>query len=189
MRSPGPDSSPEYRAEYNEYMRLYMLDRRHQHRADGLALLGGVCGGCGSPDVDEFDFHHIDPATKAFNIGTHLHLGWERLVAEIDKCELRCKECHRDEHRSAAPCGTDARYAAGCKCQSCRNAHNAAVKRYKLEHGIVKNPRSNEIAHGTVGGYQKEKRLKIPTCDACRAAGASAARARRNRMRGAPSEA
>lgn len=142
--------------DYNEYMRLYMLERRHRHRADGLARLGGVCGGCGSPDVDEFDFHHIDPATKAFNIGTHLHLGWDRLVAEIDKCELRCKACHRDEHRSTAPCGTAQRYWRGCRCDPCTKAlreHELIAQRARR--GSTPRPPRGVIAHGTRAGYLK----------------------------------
>lgn len=122
MRTPGPDSSPEERAAYNEYMRLYMLRRHREHRARGIAHLGGVCVGCGTDRLDEFDFHHIDPTTKSFTISSGLKFGWARLVVEIDKCELRCREHHVNHHRSTAPCGTARRYWRGCRCEACRSA-------------------------------------------------------------------
>lgn len=51
-----------------------------------------------------------------------LGLSWAKLVVEIDKCELRCKDCHTDEHRSTAPCGTMRRYWRGCRCPECKRA-------------------------------------------------------------------
>jgi len=46
-----------------------------------------------------FDFHHIDPATKQFSIGTNGHCRkWEDVLIEIEKCIILCANCHRIEH-------------------------------------------------------------------------------------------
>ena len=43
------------------------------------------------------DFDHRDPKLKEFNIGTAVSHGfaWERIEAEIAKCDLVCSNCHR----------------------------------------------------------------------------------------------
>jgi len=58
---------------------------------------GGVCEGCGwTPQyASQMDFHHIDPSTKAFNIGEGINLKYETLYEECDKCVLLCSNCHR----------------------------------------------------------------------------------------------
>lgn len=48
-----------------------------------------------------FDFHHVDPSTKSFQILTK---GPKTLVGqkeELDKCILLCANCHREEHSEA----------------------------------------------------------------------------------------
>lgn len=43
------------------------------------------------------DWHHKDPTEKEFNIGIAVQrgLGKERIIKEIEKCELVCSNCHR----------------------------------------------------------------------------------------------
>jgi transcription elongation factor Elf1 len=55
------------------------------------------CGFTHSSSVP-FDFHHIDPTTKEFNVGHKTAGGWEALKKEIDKCVFLCKNCHAIEH-------------------------------------------------------------------------------------------
>lgn len=132
MKSPGKDASPEERAAYNAYMLDYMNRRHAKHRAMGHERLGGVCVECGT--TEGLDFHHIDPATKAFTIASHLGQSWKRLVVEIDKCELLCRDCHTDHHRSTAPCGTMRRYWRGCRCPECK----AAMRAYNQTRRVVR---------------------------------------------------
>ena len=63
------------------------------------------CGGEFSSRV--MDFHHRVPADKSFNIcsfvsrsgkATHGQSRIEALLAEIDKCDVLCSNCHRMEH-------------------------------------------------------------------------------------------
>jgi hypothetical protein len=58
------------------------------------------CAICGqSFPVAAMDLHHVDPSTKAFNIGRGIKLsGRKRLQEEIEKCVALCAVCHRLLH-------------------------------------------------------------------------------------------
>lgn len=56
--------------------------------------LGGVCVVCGTEKDLEFD--HVDPQSKEYSIseGIAKHFAWNKLVLELDKCQLLCKVHH-----------------------------------------------------------------------------------------------
>lgn len=64
-----------------------------------VSYLGGRCKDCNrrGPTVI-FDFDHIEPHTKNFKISGKAIYRWEELKTELDKCELRCSNCHRLRH-------------------------------------------------------------------------------------------
>ncbi len=41
------------------------------------------------------DFHHVAPETKSFTICTRLGSERGNLLAEMEKCEVLCANCHR----------------------------------------------------------------------------------------------
>ena len=55
------------------------------------------CIDCGEHDPIVLDFDHIDPKNKFKIIGRMLsgHYSWESVEKEIQKCEIRCANCHR----------------------------------------------------------------------------------------------
>jgi hypothetical protein len=55
------------------------------------------CVDCGETDPIVLDFDHIDPSKKSFGITDGANRGFSelRLLSEIDKCEVRCANCHR----------------------------------------------------------------------------------------------
>jgi hypothetical protein len=55
------------------------------------------CADCGaSHSFFVMDFDHRDPSTKEFTIsGVQTRLAWDKLVAEIAKCDVVCANCHR----------------------------------------------------------------------------------------------
>lgn len=63
---------------------------------------GGKCVSCNliSENVAVYDFHHLDPTKKDFEIQSAAiaSLSWETIVVELDKCSLLCSNCHRLEH-------------------------------------------------------------------------------------------
>jgi len=63
-----------------------------------VRLKGGKCQNCGGVfPVSVYDLHHRDPETKEFSLGRmNLKLPMsERMLAEVDKCDLLCANCHR----------------------------------------------------------------------------------------------
>jgi len=45
-----------------------------------------------------YDFHHVDPSSKKYNVGNLLHRRWETLFVEAKKCIMVCANCHRIIH-------------------------------------------------------------------------------------------
>ena len=54
------------------------------------------CVDCGTVDRRVLEFDHRDPAEKLTEVG-RLVVGkrWPRVLAEIEKCDVRCVNCHR----------------------------------------------------------------------------------------------
>lgn len=67
---------------------------------------GGQCELCGynKPVMSAFDFHHRDPKEKDFTISGK-SWNFEKLRAEVDKCQLLCKICHVELHDAAWQAG------------------------------------------------------------------------------------
>jgi 5-methylcytosine-specific restriction endonuclease McrA len=64
----------------------------HRRRNMYVGLMGGECAECGSKERLEFD--HIHPEFKEYNIA-HIMLGpFDRLEAELGKCQILCHVCH-----------------------------------------------------------------------------------------------
>jgi hypothetical protein len=90
--------TPERRKEYD---RKWCSDRRKERSAYFRALkVKQGCSRCGYKDHPvALDFHHRDPAQKKFNISNNLvGRNWEKILAEVDKCDIVCANCHRIEH-------------------------------------------------------------------------------------------
>lgn len=58
------------------------------------------CSRCPENHPACLQFHHLDPTTKSGNIGYLISIGWgkARLLAEMEKCEVVCSNCHFKEH-------------------------------------------------------------------------------------------
>jgi hypothetical protein len=60
---------------------------------------GSKCACCGlKDDPIVYDFHHIDPSQKDFQISTSKKASWEAFKDEAKKCILVCVICHRKLH-------------------------------------------------------------------------------------------
>lgn len=86
----------ENRPEYREYRKRYVATRYLERRQliDGIKLEQG-CIDCGYREhACALDFDHRDPAAKLFTIAEGSHWKLERLLEEIGKCDVRCRNCH-----------------------------------------------------------------------------------------------
>jgi hypothetical protein len=79
--------------------RARVNDLRRKFKQKVVEYKGGECQRCGGrfhPQV--FDLHHRDRSQKDFSVSSYRK--WtDAVVAEIDKCDLLCANCHRLEHR------------------------------------------------------------------------------------------
>lgn len=118
-------------ANSNEYMREYMRKYSADRRLKALSILGGVCVGCSSKE--NLEIHHIDPETKSFTLAKGWHHAWNKILDELQKCQILCEDCHKLEHKSTFPCGTIQRYSRGCRCDACTAANTEYHKNYRKE--------------------------------------------------------
>lgn len=61
----------------------------------------GSCEHCGyNKHLEILEFHHKDPFTKKFGIGsiTRIARGYDAIKEEMNKCLLLCPNCHRWLH-------------------------------------------------------------------------------------------
>ena len=62
-----------------------------------------ACSRCGYNRCSEaLEFHHRDPSQKELDLATAIRYGWkiERILLEIDKCDVLCANCHREVEHS-----------------------------------------------------------------------------------------
>jgi hypothetical protein len=90
--------TPERRREYD---RIWHNARRVERSAflREYKVQKGCCR-CGyNEHPAALDFHHRDPSTKKFNISNSLSSrNWNKILEEVDKCDILCANCHRIEH-------------------------------------------------------------------------------------------
>ena len=54
------------------------------------------CACCGYKEhASALDFDHLDPSKKTMSVSRMIALNFERLKAEINKCQVLCANCHR----------------------------------------------------------------------------------------------
>lgn len=59
------------------------------------------CVDCGEKRHWVLDFHHTNPKEKDMNVSALLRRGSkDRIVQEIDKCVVLCRNCHADRHHN-----------------------------------------------------------------------------------------
>lgn len=74
--------------------------RRKLYKKWCIEYKGGKCERCGYNKCSAaLDFYHKNPKKKDFIISDNRDVhSWEELKKEMDKCELLCANCHREEH-------------------------------------------------------------------------------------------
>ena len=87
------ENNPNWRKERN----AQIAENSRKLKRKMVELKGDCCSSCGNkyPDV-VYDFHHLDPSQKDFNIGSSRN--WLKIEKELAKCVMLCANCHRIEH-------------------------------------------------------------------------------------------
>jgi hypothetical protein len=77
----------------------YNIRQGQEKRLRAVKELGGKCSACG---FDQYfcslDLHHLDSTTKDPNFRTMRGWSWKRILVELKKCTLLCKNCHAAVH-------------------------------------------------------------------------------------------
>lgn len=65
-----------------------------------VELRGGKCERCGyDKSLRSLQFHHRDESQKSFGLSQSDSIrSWEDCLAESEKCDLLCANCHAEEH-------------------------------------------------------------------------------------------
>lgn len=91
--------NPRYRDERVKCNKCIKHTRSATVKKKCVEYLGGKCVDCGYDGHPvAFDFDHVNPHTKKFKISGKAIYRWKELKRELDKCELRCSNCHRVRH-------------------------------------------------------------------------------------------
>lgn len=79
--------------------RVEHVDRRRKLvKQKAVDYLGEKCQRCGYDRyIGALEFHHRDPNEKDFQIAASL--SWDKIVKELNKCDLLCANCHREIHQ------------------------------------------------------------------------------------------
>jgi DNA-binding transcriptional MerR regulator len=73
--------------------------KRAETKKKCIDYKGGKCKNCGYIGFHEaFEFHHMDEGEKEKEVAKMLNCNWEKIVKELEKCDLLCSNCHRKEH-------------------------------------------------------------------------------------------
>ena len=76
------------REKQRDYQRSWMVERKRR----ALNYLVNQCVYCGTTKNLEID--HVEPTSKTCPIAGLLSHKWETVVAELDKCQVVCHDCH-----------------------------------------------------------------------------------------------
>ena len=80
---------------------MRMLSSRILSRAKKLKAidyLGGKCELCGNDKWYHMEFHHINNKNKEYIISVLKDYRWSKIVEELEKCVLYCRNCHHEYH-------------------------------------------------------------------------------------------
>lgn len=163
------------------------IDYYREQRDAAIAFLGGACVVCGA--TGELEIDHINWRTKSLELGRQ----WAHsdFWAELKKCQLLCKGCHRKkskidkreraEEEQAFLHGTTYSFMKKkCTCSACEKAKRDFYDKKNEKRRIsgARDPYKNSAEHGEVRRYFRGCR-----CSLCRAANAKREHLRRTLAR------
>jgi ribosomal protein S27E len=150
--------------EYRHRKRWYVYNYLQSH----------PCIDCGESDHVVLEFDHVrGEKVKSISKMVATTYSLESLIKEIEKCEVRCANCHRritakrgGHHfflgepdpglvAKKAPelkHGTRHGYRRGCRCDECKNAHNTYAKAYSKKMRLKRQPKQTIVTEPRASG-------------------------------------
>lgn len=113
-------------------------NRSNKERRRQWIEASGPCKNCGSSEDLEVD--HKDPAQKI----SHTIWSWsrEKRDAELSKCQVLCKICHKEKSNSELRLpesirhGRYSNWRRGCRCDQCVTAQREYKRMYRANGGV-----------------------------------------------------
>jgi hypothetical protein len=88
-----------------------VLDRQSARRIERINFINDIAlrYGCRNPNCgwkgdfigSQLDFHHYDPSQKITAVAKTSSWAYEKIIEEINKCIVLCKNCHALVHAGA----------------------------------------------------------------------------------------
>ena len=79
--------------------KFFVQRRREALKEKAVQHKGGRCERCGyNRCLSALEFHRRDPREKEFKVGSGNTVAWSTILAELEKCDLLCSNCHREVH-------------------------------------------------------------------------------------------
>jgi hypothetical protein len=117
-----------------------------ERKAKAIDLLGEVCAQCGNDGTsglirDRLEFDHINNDREDYKhtLANMWDYNWDKVVAELKKCQLLCRHCHAVKSQvdrgglpfSVVVHGTANAYLnRGCRCADCTKANRDKARNY-----------------------------------------------------------
>jgi len=95
----GTDDENHFDPDRHNICRSCRHKRCRVKKEKAVEYMGGKCCKCGYKKCfAALDFHHIDPEQKEHQWNTLRFQSWDKIVEELKKCILVCKNCHTEIH-------------------------------------------------------------------------------------------
>ena len=121
-----------------EYKRNYSRNRLQKSRQAFIESQGSKCNYCEATGVP-FDIDHIDRNQKRYEISKIWTCKIDLVIAELDKCQLLCKPCHRAKTRQELTNHEPTHGRAttynkrGCRCDKCKAWNANRMKQHRAK--------------------------------------------------------
>ena len=110
-----------------------MKERYEKRVKEAHIILGGKCVKCGTTENLQID--HINKALKSFDLGKLWSVSKVKYLAELEKCQLLCKEHHKEKSalEQSVGHGEGLTGKKNCRCSLCAPLKNEYIRQFRKQ--------------------------------------------------------